>query len=231
MVRTRRRPRAPAQLVRERAAWTGGWKRIQANRSPGVWATRSARAVLRKPLLTLTHGKCAFCESTLDKTSYAQIEHYVSRKVDPGRAFDWKNLLPVCQICNTSKGHFDHAGDLLKPDDEDPEPYFWIGPEGDITPHPRLDELGRRRASETIRLCGLQRGPLRESRYQVAMAVSRWLAQASQPLSKLDREIEEGWNEISNPRFEYKLVVRHVLTLRNHPELANSDRQRFQRGR
>lgn len=156
--------------------------------------------------------------------------HYVSRKVAPRRAFEWKNLFPVCQICNVSKGHFDHAGDLLKPDDEDPEPYFWIGPEGDITPHPGLDELGKRRAVETIRLCGLQRGDLRESRFEVAQAVSRWLDRASRLANGLDQEIEE-WKHLSSPRMEYKLVVRHVLAQNHHPELADFDRQRFHKGR
>jgi 5-methylcytosine-specific restriction endonuclease McrA len=54
----------------------------------------------------------------LGAQAYPQIEHYVSRKVNPDRVFEWKNLLPVCQICNTSKGHADHQGSLLKPDAE-----------------------------------------------------------------------------------------------------------------
>jgi uncharacterized protein (TIGR02646 family) len=222
MVRTRRRPRAPVQLVRKKATWTERWERILAGSSSGNWATQSAKTALRKPLLALTHGKCVFCESRLGKDVYPQIDHYVSRKVAPRRAFEWENLLPVCQICNVSKGHFDHSGGLLKPDDEDPEPYFWIGPEGDIVPHPRLDDSGRRRAAETIRLCGLQRGPLRESRYHVARAVSRWLD---------SNEEIALWNDLSDPRMEYKLVVRHVLTQNHHPELADLDRQRFQRGK
>jgi uncharacterized protein (TIGR02646 family) len=227
MVRTRRRSRAPRQLRENKAAWTRRWKEILTGERAGEWATRVAKAALREPLLALSHGKCAFCESRLGKDAYAQIEHYVSRKVDPDGAFKWGNLLPVCQICNTSKGHTDHGGELLKPGQENPEPFFWIGPEGDIEPHPGQDELGKRRASETIRLCNLQRGGLRESRYAVATAVKRWLQRASQ-LDGLDEDIQHEWRDLSAPRFEHKLVVRHTLSQGNHPELADEDRRRFQ---
>ncbi|SPF49287.1 hypothetical protein SBA4_4030016 [Candidatus Sulfopaludibacter sp. SbA4] len=230
MVRTRRRPRAPLQLVRKKAAWTERWEQILAGSSSGDWAPQSAKAALRKPLLALTHGKCAFCETRLGKDVYPQIEHYVSRKVAPRRAFEWRNLLPVCQMCNVSKGHSDHARDLLKPDDEDPEPYFRIGPEGEITPHPRLDESGKRRADKTIRLCDLTRGGLQVSRSEVAQQVRWWLDRSAGLANGLNQEIEE-WKHLSDPRMEYKLVVRHVLTQNHHPELADLDRQRFQRGK
>jgi len=186
---------------------------------------------MKNPLLALTWGKCVFCEGRLGSQAYPQIEHYVSRKVAPGRAFEWTNLLPVCQICNTSKGDADHQGDLLKPDAEDPEPFFWIGPEGGIAPHPRLNAEETRRAAETIRLCDLNRGGLREDRFVVANSVRRWLGRTAEPVDGLSELVREEWDELSDPRFPHKVVVRHVLTLGNSPELAATDKQLFQRGR
>jgi uncharacterized protein (TIGR02646 family) len=225
MVRTRRRSRAPAALVQNRLAWTASFVASGEGRD---WATQKAKKALKAPLLALTWGKCAFCEGRLGAQAYAQIEHYVSRRVDPQRAFEWENLLPVCQICNATKGHEDHKGRLLKPDAEDPEPFFWIGPEGDITPHPALTGASALRAAETIRLCGLNRPQLRENRQRVADFVRRWLARTSGLVDGLDKLAQEEWDELSDPRYSHKIVVRHMLTLANAPELAAHDRKLFQ---
>jgi uncharacterized protein (TIGR02646 family) len=217
--------------VRDRKAWTARWRKIAEAGTRSDWATQKAKRELKKPVLALTCGKCAFCEGILGSQAYPQIEHYISRKVDPSRAFEWKNLLPVCQICNTSKGHADHQGRLLKPDYEDPELFFWIGPEGDITPHPGLNDVDAVRASETIRLCGLNRGELCDNRQTVANIVRRWLKRTSELADGLDELAQEEWDELSNPRQCHKIVVRHMLTLGNSPELAAIDRELFQRGR
>jgi uncharacterized protein (TIGR02646 family) len=186
---------------------------------------------LKAPLLALTWGKCAFCEGRFGSQAYAQIEHYVSRKVDPDRAFEWNNLFPACQVCNASKGDADHQGRLLKPDTEDPEPYFWIGPEGDIAPHPGLNDADALRASETIRLCNLNRGRLREDRQTVANSVRRWVERTAGLVDGLDKLAREEWDELSDPGKSHKLAVRHVLTTRNLPELVARDRILFRRGR
>jgi len=194
------------------------------------WATQTAKGTLRKPLLALNWGKCVFCEGRLGSQAYPQIEHYISRKVAPRRAFQWTNLIPVCQICNTSKGHADHQGKLLKPDAEDPEPFFWIGPEGDIAPHPGLNTVEALRAAETIRLCDLNRGGLREDRLMVAGRVRRWVGRTAGLVDGLDKLAQEEWDELSDPRQPHKVVVRHELTQRGAPDLAAADRQFFQQG-
>jgi len=230
MVRTRRRSRVPATLARNRAIWTTRWIEIHAARARRDWATQSAKNCLRRPLLAMTWGKCAFCEGRLGAQAYPQIEHYVSRTVDPSRAFQWKNLLPVCQLCNRSKGHFDHHGTLLKPDADDPEPFFWVTPEGNLAPHPSLNDARAFRASETIRLCNLNRGELRENRLRVANSVKR-LERTAGLVEDMDQLAQEDWEELSNPRQIHKIVVRHTFALGESPELAALDRDLFQRGR
>ena len=124
----------------------------------------------------MAHGKCVFCESALEVTTYLEVEHYVAKTVTPDLAFEWTNLLPACRTYNNAKGEHDHQGAVLKPDAEDPEPYFWIHPDtGKLEPHPTLDAAQSRRANETIRLCDLQRGQLCTKRTNMMQTVLRWL--------------------------------------------------------
>ena len=227
MVRIRRRPRAPAALAQNKLAWTAKREKVVASGTADDWATQKAKKALKKPLLAMTWGKCAFCEGRLGAQAYAQIEHYVSRKVDPGRAFEWENLLPACEVCNRSKGDADHQGRLLKPDVEDPEPFFWITTEGKFTPDPRLNEADTIRALETIRLCGLNREELIANRQMVGDVVRRWVERAAGLVDGLDQYLQAEWSALSDPCFNYKLVVRFVLTQKGLHDLAETDRRLF----
>jgi hypothetical protein len=143
-----------------------------------------------------------------------EIEHYVAKTVTPSLAFEWTNLLAVCRLCNNAKSEQDHKGALLKPDDEDPEPYFWIHPDtGKLEPHPKLDGAQSYRATETIRLCGLQRSALCVKRVDM--------------LTRVLNAIGSQWKDLCDPSTEYKLVLRHALVLRGQHALAECDRQRF----
>ncbi|HEV2800891.1 MAG TPA: hypothetical protein VGW12_10365 [Pyrinomonadaceae bacterium] len=81
---------------------------------------------LKKFLLKkVFHGKCAYCDSRFTGNSFGDAEHFrpkgmVTRKKDgkdevvtvegkehPGYywlAYDWRNLLPACQRCNSDEG-------------------------------------------------------------------------------------------------------------------------------
>jgi uncharacterized protein (TIGR02646 family) len=120
----------------------------------------------------LAHGKCVFCESPLEVSGDLEIEHYASKTLNPDRTFEWANLLPSCRLCNRSKGNLDHGGALLKPDIEDPEPFFWIHPDtGRLEPHPQLDAAQTQRAMSTIQLCDLQRPGLCTKRAEMLSRV------------------------------------------------------------
>jgi uncharacterized protein (TIGR02646 family) len=121
--------------------------------------------MLRRELRTLAHGKCVYCESRLERDTHIEIEHHTPKTANPELAFEWRNLFPACRLCNGKKSEEDHGGLLLKSDEEDPEPYFWVDPEGKLQPHPSLDfdDAGRQRAEATISICDLQPGrPVRE---------------------------------------------------------------------
>ena len=86
---------------------------------------------LRETLLELFHGKCAFCESYLQGTASASIEHfrpkYMAVNIDgevtkPGYwwlATEWANLYPTCPACNSTKGNrfpvSGHRARFIKP--------------------------------------------------------------------------------------------------------------------
>lgn len=229
MVRTPRHHPPPRKLAPSKTKWTQRWREICAGRKKGDWATTAAKGILRPALFPLAHGKCAFCESALGVTACLQIEHYVARTVDPSLTFEWTNLLPACPLCNGAKGNRHHNNLLLKPDDEDPEPYFWINPDnGELEPHPNLDEAHKLRALTTIQLCNLQRGALCERRHDTWERVGRWLNRASRVGENPTGDLKEELDWLLRPATEYKLVIRHVLERRGAAKLAQEDRERFE---
>src|SRR5689334_20305147 len=140
MVRTRRRPPPPSELLANGQRWTTRFQGILAGSQAGLWATRPAKRALGRVLSSMTHGKCVYCEGTLGAQADLEVDHYIAKTIEPQRAFEWTNLFPSCRMCNRPKLDHDHTGILLKPDTEDPEPFFWIHPDtGKLEPHPARD--------------------------------------------------------------------------------------------
>jgi uncharacterized protein (TIGR02646 family) len=226
MVRTRTRAEPPAQLIANASRWTSRFQAILNGRHSGDWATGLAKRALGLALRELAHGKCVYCESALDVTVDMEVDHYVAKTVNPELAFEWTNLFPSCRLCNRPKSNHDHANSLLKPDIEDPEPFFWVHPDtGKLEAHPLLDASRKLRAEETIRLCDLQRSSLCTRRIEMMGRVNRWLQQLA--AHGLNGALREDWESISHPANEYKFVVRHALRLHGQSELAEFDRRRF----
>jgi uncharacterized protein (TIGR02646 family) len=71
--------------------------------SSSVWN----KPYIRKALLEMSHGKCAYCEVKLNKEGYAAIEHFWHKGNYPNEVVTWGNLLLSCTRCNTNKGIFD----------------------------------------------------------------------------------------------------------------------------
>jgi uncharacterized protein (TIGR02646 family) len=227
MVHTPRTLPPPPQLVKRGKQWTARFQAIASGSAKGDWATRSAKKVLCAALRGLAYGKCVYCEGALEPQGYVEVDHYVAKTVDRKLVFEWTNLLPACGRCNNPKRAQDHKGALLKPDDEDPEPYFWIHPDtGRLEAHPNLNADQTQRANETIRLCDLQRAALCYERTKMLERVGRWLEQVS-VAGHLSDPLRAEWEDLSDPRMEYKFVLRHVLETRGQHELAEFDRMRF----
>jgi uncharacterized protein (TIGR02646 family) len=228
MVKTPRNVPEPTKLVSNRIKWTLRYQRILSAGMGGDWATRDAKHVLSVALRQLAHGKCAFCESPLEVSGDLEIEHYTAKTVKPELAFEWTNLLPSCRLCNRSKGNLDHGDLLLKPDVEDPEPFFWIHPDtGKLEPHPRLDLADEQRALRTIEICSLQRPALCTKRAEMLSRVGRFLEFLATTVEATSAVMDE-WEFLSHPSTEYKFVVRHLLRLRGYHPLSMHDKARFE---
>jgi uncharacterized protein (TIGR02646 family) len=229
MVRLRRGPIPPLLRV-DGAEWTERWQEIRAGRRRGDWAPASAKRGLSDNLRKLAFGKCAFCESLLDVTTYLQIEHYVAKTVQPEHAFEWRNLFPICARCNGAKRDVDHAGVLLKPDTGDPEKLLWLHPDtGRLEMRAKIGRGAQQRVERTLDLCDLQRGPLCTKRIETMEATIHWLERMVRVDGCLDDPLRKEWWRLIDPRTEYKFVIRHVFETRGEPELAQRDRAGFAR--
>ncbi len=157
-----------------------------------------------------------------------EIEHYIAKTVEPGRAFEWENLFPICRVCNGSKLAIDHGGLLLKPDVEDPEGLLWLNPDsGELEPNAGLDAQTRKRVERTFEICKLQRGALCAKRIETMTRTIHWLERIVERGS-LDRKLQAEWEHLTSPSTEYKFAVRHVLRTKGQPQLADHDRVKFE---
>ena len=118
MIRLRRPRKAPAALANKGRELTAEMRRrYRADPTAANAFTFSSKvyghATVKRALIEMQDGKCCFCESPVTHISYGDVEHfrpkkgYRQRQSDPlGRpgyfwlAYDWRNLLLSCQICN-----------------------------------------------------------------------------------------------------------------------------------
>ncbi|WP_164542595.1 HNH endonuclease [Sphingomonas sp. ABOLD] len=113
-----------------------------------VWNLES----IKKALLAYSSSKCAYCEESLDIASnYMEVEHFYPKVPHSHLVVEWKNLLPACKRCNTSKGKYDPATDgmIVNPADVYPQKHLYFS---ELTLRYR-DDIGER----TIRACNLNR--------------------------------------------------------------------------
>jgi uncharacterized protein (TIGR02646 family) len=146
---------------------------------------------IKKELLLKTNSKCAYCESGfINAISF--IDHYrpnysaadLEGKISTDHywwlSFNWSNLYPVCQVCNSNKKNYFpiskeratvryYAKETLfnkenpvfiDPEFENPEEHFYYDEEGIIYSKTKRGKI-------TIDLIGLNRGELIESRKSV----------------------------------------------------------------
>ena len=55
---------------------------------------------IKDQLVTMFHGKCAYCESKITVVTYGAIEHFFPKCLYPDRTFEWSNFLLSCDRCN-----------------------------------------------------------------------------------------------------------------------------------
>jgi len=90
-------------------------------------------------------NKCAYCETHFNQ-SFIKIEHYRPKSVYYEFAYSWSNLLPICDICNTTKSNnfkiygtrIHHSNRTLKKMQYSTKVYNRI--EKPLFLHPEIDE-------------------------------------------------------------------------------------------
>lgn len=95
------RPPKPTELTPEEEARLIG---LFKDNDTTVWR----KNYILDALLTMSHCKCSYCETFIDKSSvYFHIDHFHPKKAYPNEVILWENLIPSCGDCNTKKSHHD----------------------------------------------------------------------------------------------------------------------------
>lgn len=208
MIRINKNPQVPASLQSEKVQdeltrlerkASGGDRIVYSDFNDELYGAQEVRAVLKED----QHGKCAYCESKMNVTSPADIEHFRPKtysKQDensginrPGYywlAYDWKNLLAACPICNreykrnyfplenpeiranmVNKDISQEIPLLVNPYEDRPENHIRFHKEVAVP----VDEKGR----HTIKFCGLNRKELmdvRKEKYELCRILQKTLS-------------------------------------------------------
>jgi len=129
-----------------------------------IWYAAFRYDEVRKLLTAMTNEHCAFCDGgDLGAMSRETLEHFrpKSRKEFYRLAYNWENLYPCCDRCQSEKlEKYDAA--LLIADEAgyDFNDYFMVDYiTGEILPNPLASAANQHRADTTIRIYGLNVEP------------------------------------------------------------------------
>lgn len=83
---------------------------------------------IKKPLMKMSYGKCAYSELKLDtESTYNEIEHFRHKDKYPEDVINWYNLLPSCKKCNDTKGSWDvMSTPIVNPTTDDPRLHLYL---------------------------------------------------------------------------------------------------------
>lgn len=177
------------------------------------------KAEIRASLEQMQGRRCAYCEGDID-TLGQHIEHFRRRSQCPALTFEWDNLYWSCDQ-QDSCGHFkDHGAglynvvDIVDPCCDNPDAFFRFRADGTISIRTGLTEDQRRRASETLRVLGLNPrwGRLRNMRKRV---IAGYLTDVDEAITlgfgpdDLKEYFEEALTIAAT--LPFSTAVRHVL--------------------
>lgn len=143
---------------------------------PHTWDdVNPCKPAMRESLDKMQKGRCAYCEGPLYGDSH--IEHFRRKNAAhfPQLTFTWTNLFLACE----SRRHCGHykdrpsappynPDDLVKPDEEQPDDFFFFHSSGEVRIRGGVDEVVDRRAKETVRVFHLDDPVLTAARRKAA---------------------------------------------------------------
>lgn len=168
--------------------------------------------------------RCAYCEGPIYHEGH--IEHFRRKNPShengfPALTFAWGNLFLACGAVDHC-GHFKdrrsaapyNPAQLLKPDEHDASDYLHFHSSGEVRVRHVLDEQGTRRATETIRVFGLDHPKLSGARARAVQHYRKMREADFEELAAWDDADREAYfrEEIEATRSEpYATTVRHFL--------------------
>jgi uncharacterized protein (TIGR02646 family) len=178
------------------------------------------RAEIRASLEQMQGRRCAYCEGDVD-TLGQHIEHFKRKSLCPALTFDWSNLYWSCDqqdSCGRFKDHWAgpyNVADVVDPCADEPDAFFRFRADGTISIRIGLTENQLHKASETLRVLGLNGrwGRLRNMRKR---AVAGYLASVDDAITAGFRpeDLKEYFEEALRiaATLPFSTVVRHVLS-------------------
>ena len=181
--------------------------------------TIEERQAIWQALDQMQGARCAYCEATISEGN-RHIEHFRQRRSFPQGTFDWNNLFGSCNRDDTCGRAMDRCAAyppevLIKPDIDDPDVFLVFTPGGTVKPRAGLSASDHHRASETIRILGLD-GALNQIRraevygYLQTMELFAEMAEAFPDDLSWVQELEQEVRGTAH--LPFATAIRHVLT-------------------
>ncbi len=171
--------------------------------------------------------RCAYCEGQIRHEPH--IEHFRRKSRThpngyPELTFAWSNLFISCTSSDHCGRYKDHgsgtryeAGDLIKPDEHDPDDYLYFHSTGAVRVRNNgagMNEAELRRARETIRVFNLDSPRLESARARAAncyLSSSPGILETLQSWSPEDRRAYVQ-SELAATRWDaHSTVIKHLL--------------------
>ncbi len=180
---------------------------------------REDKQEIRVSLVQMQGLRCAYCEGAV--YSDAHIEHFRRKRYFPHLTFDWTNLFLSCDV-REHCGHYKdrprglpyNPDDIVKPDEEEPDEYFYFHSSGSVRLRNGLNAVKQRRASETIRVFNLDCRVLQAKRRRALKQYDRKNPDFLEILMGFDEQERQQFidEEIEATKDDYHCtVIRHYF--------------------
>lgn len=209
MIKVARSPK-PAILERNQRAWTKALLDASTDAERRKAVGKYRHKSIKDILVSMFHGKCAYCESKIAHVDYGHIEHFRPKSRFPELAFEWTNLFLSCAICNSAayKGKLfpesAEGGPLINPCNDKPEEHF----EFVFDPVAKLATVVGKttRGQTTEKILGLNRSDLRQ--YRSKMITTLYVLS---DCAKTDPEAQTLIAEACQDESEYAAFARSLI--------------------
>jgi uncharacterized protein (TIGR02646 family) len=182
------------------------------------------KAEIRCALSRLQADRCAYCESPLYGHD-GHIEHFRRKHPDhaPELTFDWSNLFLSCDSWRNC-GHYKdrpkapsyRSKDLVKPDVDDPEAFFFFHSSGEVRVRGGIAPSAQARAEETIRVFGLNDPALKDLRRKAVARYRHGQSIIDDPGSLTPAEVDHFIDDElrATETIPFRTAVHHFLMTR-----------------